>query len=257
MDVHRAAPVQTAFQQPLRCGLPGTEAALPFGLPTFLVRDPPVHQGKLPRGLVFDDATGETQHVETRQGTVFVHTFDSSEESGKREERDAPVLTGPRTLGSVPRPPKKPRRLVADGRAYLWTLRHSHSHSHSAAGSGRTCCQTLTLYPQPTGSGGPLRIVFTEGPGRYVPGGPPLGSGDVGFVRGATLNLHEPGAVRALLDAASRRGWQPGTRAAVEIDGWSLLEPAAAARAGATGRADAITQQPATHHEAGMAARFH
>jgi hypothetical protein len=135
----------------------------------------------------------------------------------------------------VPRHPKKSRRLIADGRAYLWTLRHSHSHS--GAGSGRSCCETLTLYPQPAGTGGPLRIVFTEGPGRYVPGGAPLGSGDVGYIRGASLNLHEPGAVRALLDAASARGWQPEGRRAVEIDGWSLLEAAAAARAGASGPA--------------------
>ncbi|MEV6056386.1 hypothetical protein [Streptomyces sp. NPDC052107] len=109
---------------------------------------------------------------------------------------------------------------------YLWTLRHSHS----VADGSRSCCETLTLYPQP--AGGPLRIVFTEGPGRYVPGGAPLGSGGVGYVRGASLNLHEPGAVRALLDAASARGWQPEVRRVVEIDGWSLLEAAAAARGG-------------------------
>lgn len=51
------------------------------------------------------------------------------------------------------------------------------------------------------------------------------------------MNLHEPGSVRALLDAASTRGWQPEGRRVVEIDGWSLLEAAAAARAGATGPA--------------------
>ncbi|MEU5896543.1 hypothetical protein [Streptomyces venezuelae] len=133
----------------------------------------------------------------------------------------------------MPRHPRKPRRLIADGRAYLGTLRHSHS----GAGSGRTCRETLTLYPQPAGSGGPLRIVFTEGPDRYVPGGAPLGSGDVGYIRGASLNLHEPGAVRALLDAASACGWQPEGRRAVEVDGWSLLETAAAARAEANGPA--------------------
>ncbi|WP_225859271.1 hypothetical protein [Streptomyces albicerus] len=92
-----------------------------------------------------------------------------------------------------------------------------------------------TLYPQPAGTGGPLRIVFAEGPGRYVPGGFPLGSGDVGYVRGGSLNLHEPGAVRALLDAAAARGWQPGERGAVEVDGRPLLEAATAAR---TGEAD-------------------
>jgi hypothetical protein len=141
----------------------------------------------------------------------------------------------PRTLGSVPRHPKKPRRLVADGCVYLWTLRHSHC----VLGSGRSahCRETLTLYPQPAGAGGPLRIVFAEGRGRYVPGGFPLGSGDVGYVRGGSLNLHEPGAVRALLDAASACGWQQGERRSVEVDGWPLLEAATAARAGDAGPA--------------------
>lgn len=122
---------------------------------------------------------------------------------------------------------------MTDGRAYLWTLRHRHG----VAAGGGSCRQILTLYPQPAGTGGPLRIVFAEGPGRYVPGGAPLGSGDVGYVRGASLNLHEPGAVRALLDAASARGWRPEGRQVVEIDGWCLLEAAAAAQAGATGSA--------------------
>ncbi|MGV9268569.1 hypothetical protein ACWDRR_28325 [Kitasatospora sp. NPDC003701] len=136
----------------------------------------------------------------------------------------------------MPRHPKKPRLLVADGRAYLWTLRHRHRVRDD--GRSPECRETLTLYPQPAGTGGPLRIVFTEGPDRYVPGGFPLGSGDVGYVRGGSLNLHEPGAVRALLDAASAHGWQPGEPRAVEIDGWSLLEEAAAARPGDAGPAD-------------------
>ncbi|MFJ3955843.1 hypothetical protein ACIPXV_38410 [Streptomyces libani] len=128
----------------------------------------------------------------------------------------------------MPRHPKTPRRLVADGRPYLWTLRHSHR----VLDSGRVadCRETLTLYPQPAGTRGPLRIVFVEAPGRYVPEGFPMGSGDVGYVRGASLNLHEPGAVRALLDAAAARGWQPGERRATEVDGWPLLEAAAATR---------------------------
>ncbi|MFF9111996.1 hypothetical protein [Streptomyces sp. NPDC014805] len=130
----------------------------------------------------------------------------------------------------MPRHPNRPRRLIADGRTYLWTLRHSHS----VTDNGRSCRETLTLHAQPAGTGGTLRIVFTDGPGRYVPGGAPLGSGDVGHVRGASLNLHEPGAVRALLDAALASGWQPEGRRVVEIDGWSLLGEAAAARAAAT-----------------------
>jgi hypothetical protein len=54
----------------------------------------------------------------------------------------------------------------------------------------------------------------------------------VGFTRGASLNLHEPGAVRALLDEALARGWQPDTPGEVLLDGWSLLEGAATRRAG-------------------------
>lgn len=34
---------------------------------------------------------------------------------------------------------------------------------------------------------------------------------------GADLNLHEPGAVRTLLDVALPRGWQSGQRQAVEV----------------------------------------
>ncbi|MCY0942989.1 hypothetical protein [Streptomyces antarcticus] len=57
----------------------------------------------------------------------------------------------------------------------------------------------------------------------------------MGFTRGSDLNPHEPGAVRALLDVALARGWQPGERRVVEVDGWSLLETAATARAGDAG----------------------
>lgn len=55
-----------------------------------------------------------------------------------------------------------------------------------------------------------------------------MGSRDVGYVQGCSLNLHEPGVARALLDAGLARGWQPGERRAVEVDGWPLLEAATA-----------------------------
>ncbi|THA46944.1 hypothetical protein E6R62_32590 [Streptomyces sp. A1136] len=113
---------------------------------------------------------------------------------------------------------------------YLWRTRHSHR----APGGGRSagCRQTLTLTPHPVGTGAALRIVFASGPDRFVPGGAYVGSGDVGYVRGASLNLHEPGAVRALLDVATAGGRLPGDRRPVELDGWTLLEAAVAARAG-------------------------
>ncbi|MEU3854899.1 hypothetical protein [Streptomyces sp. NPDC029554] len=133
----------------------------------------------------------------------------------------------------MPRRSGQPRRLVADGRVYMWTMRHSHRGGED--GRPVECRQILTLSPQPAGTSGPLRIDFAEGPGRYVPGGAPLGSGNVGFTRGADLNLHEPGAVRALLDVALARGWQPGEQRAVDVDGWSLLAAAAVARAEGSG----------------------
>lgn len=141
---------------------------------------------------------------------------------------------GTGTLGPVPRKANKPRRLVVDGRLYMWTTRHSHRVDDGADGGGSSgrsvdCRQTLLLSPQPPGTGGPLRIVFAQGPGRFVPGGAHVGSGDVGFIRGESLNLHEPGAVRALLDVVLSRGWQPAERKPVEIDGWTLLAEAAGA----------------------------
>ncbi|MFJ8010117.1 hypothetical protein [Streptomyces fagopyri] len=132
----------------------------------------------------------------------------------------------------MPRSSKKPRRLVADGRVYMWKMRHSHRRDDG--GRSVDCRQILTMSPQPAGTGGPLRIIFADGPGRYIQGGAPFGSGDVGFSRGAGLNLHEPGAVRALLDVALAGGWRPEERGATEVDGWSLLE-AAAVRAGDAG----------------------
>ncbi|MEU8696512.1 hypothetical protein AB0C61_02315 [Streptomyces sp. NPDC048680] len=129
----------------------------------------------------------------------------------------------------MPRHPKKPRRLVTAGRVYLWSMRHVHRRDDD--GRAVDCRQVLTLFPQPVGTGGPLRINFANGPDRYVPGGAYTGSGDVGFTRGADLNLHEPGAVRALLDVALARGWQPGGRRMTELDGWTLLEAAAEVRA--------------------------
>ncbi|WP_405435140.1 hypothetical protein OG373_40565 [Streptomyces avidinii] len=124
----------------------------------------------------------------------------------------------------MPRSSKKARRLVADGRTYLWTVRHGH---HVLDDNG--CRKTLTLHSQPPGTGGLLRFVFDEGPGRYVSGFT-TGSGEVGEIGTGALNLHEPGTVRVLLDAALARGWQPGERRDTKVDGWTFLGAAAAVR---------------------------
>ncbi|MEU7023486.1 hypothetical protein ABZ990_22890 [Streptomyces sp. NPDC046203] len=140
----------------------------------------------------------------------------------------------------MPRSGKKPRRLVADGHVYLWRLAHSHDVPDGSSGRPENCRETLTLRPEEkSGAGSPtaLRIVFAAEPGRYVPGGGYLGSGDVGFVHGdIDLNLHEPGAVRALLDEALARGWRPAHGRVAEIDGWTLLEAAVERRAAGAAR---------------------
>lgn len=129
----------------------------------------------------------------------------------------------------MPRKANASRRLVADGREYRWA--HSHSHRRPNGGPPVDCRQTLTLtYRSGERAVSRFRIVFDQAPGRYVPGGGFTGSGDVGFVRGAGLNLHEPGAVRALLQVALRRGWQPDVPGTTTADGWTLLEEAAALR---------------------------
>ncbi|MFF1555945.1 hypothetical protein [Streptomyces sp. NPDC058279] len=124
----------------------------------------------------------------------------------------------------MPRSSKKSRRLVADGRTYLWTVRHGHCVLEDGG-----CRKTLTLVSRPSGSGGLLRFVFDEGPGRYVSGFT-TGSGEVGAVGVGALNLHEPGTVRFLLDTALARGWEPGERQEAKVDGWTFLEAAVAAR---------------------------
>ncbi|MGW7329348.1 hypothetical protein ACWGIU_12325 [Streptomyces sp. NPDC054840] len=124
----------------------------------------------------------------------------------------------------MPRSEKKPRRLVADGRTYLWTVRHAHRVLEDGG-----CRKTLTLHSQPSGTGGLLRLVFDEGPGRYVAGFT-TGSGEVGETGVGALNLHEPGTVRVLLDAALARGWQPEEKRETKADGWTFLEAAVAAR---------------------------
>ncbi|MCF3106531.1 hypothetical protein IPZ58_33935 [Streptomyces roseoverticillatus] len=126
---------------------------------------------------------------------------------------------------------KTARRLVAGGETFLWSL----GHTHRALGDGRYegCCETLVIRLFKTR--GRLQVSFAEGPGRLVPDGFLRPSGVVGITGGGTLNLHEPGTVRAVLDEALGRGWSPDGPPAVEMDGWDLFETVAARRARGAG----------------------
>jgi hypothetical protein len=123
---------------------------------------------------------------------------------------------------------KRARRLIVDGKTFLWSL----GHTHRALGDGHyeDCCETLVIRLFKVR--GRLHIVFREGPDRLVPDGYLMPSGAVGTA-GGRLNLHEPGTTRALLDAALAQGWQPNDPLAKTIDGWTLFE-AATRRHGAT-----------------------
>jgi hypothetical protein len=104
------------------------------------------------------------------------------------------------------------------------------SHSHRALGNGQyeDCCENLVI--RRSKAAGSLRIAFRAGADHLVPDGYLVPSGAVGTEFGRTLNLHEPGTVRAMLDVALRRGWQPGDPAAEEVDGWSIFDEVAQRR---------------------------
>ncbi|MFH9732487.1 hypothetical protein [Streptomyces sp. NPDC017260] len=111
---------------------------------------------------------------------------------------------------------RRPRRLVVDETAtYVWSVRHRHSVTGS-------CAEVLTLARDGTRT----RLLFRSGEGRFVPDGF-LHSGCVA-VRDASLNLHEPGVVRAFVDEGARRGLLDRS---ADLDGWELFQAVAAARA--------------------------
>ncbi|MFE6906418.1 hypothetical protein [Streptomyces erythrochromogenes] len=130
----------------------------------------------------------------------------------------------------MPRNPHKARRFVVDGNTYTRSVRHSHSRP---GGPDRDCRESLTIHL--TGARGALRIVFREGPGRLVPGGWAMVSGEVSLATTESLYLHEPGAVRALMEEALARGWRPDGPSGTEIDGWTLFEDALRRRQASAG----------------------
>ncbi|MGW0737033.1 hypothetical protein [Streptomyces sp. NPDC002851] len=115
---------------------------------------------------------------------------------------------------------KRARRLVVEGETFLWSL----SHTHRALGNGQyeDCCETLVI--RRFNARGRVRIAFRAGANRLVPDGYLMPSGAIGTALGRTLNLHEPGTVRALLDAALSQGWRADDPVIEEIDGWSIFD---------------------------------
>jgi hypothetical protein len=119
------------------------------------------------------------------------------------------------------------RMVVGDDR-YEWTLAHQHEEGTSEPGAPRyRDCREVVLIAPAERLAPTLRIVFREGSGRVVSDGIYMHSGGVMQSReegGGSLNLNEPGVVRALLDEALARGWDPGEREPLEIDGWAMFD---------------------------------
>ncbi|GAA1694164.1 hypothetical protein GCM10009765_49270 [Fodinicola feengrottensis] len=120
---------------------------------------------------------------------------------------------------------RKIRRLVVDGKDFLWSLRHAN---RSDGNNFLDCGEILTIYRgEPSER---LLIVFQQRPDRLVADGHGP-SATVYAQGGVVVNLHKPGTVRALIDEAMQDGW-PTTR---QIDGWPLVDAIAARVAGEGG----------------------
>jgi hypothetical protein len=116
---------------------------------------------------------------------------------------------------------RTPRQLAIGGETFLWSVRHEH---HGEPGRYEDCREVLTL--RRPGALGRLRVVFAQRPGRLVPDGR-TPAGTVGVPGGPRLDLHEPGTVRALLDAVRSRGGRVGGDWTDEVDGWTLFHAVA------------------------------
>ncbi|MDI1463230.1 hypothetical protein QEZ54_19805 [Catellatospora sp. KI3] len=116
---------------------------------------------------------------------------------------------------------KGARVLLVGQTTYRWAGSHSHRADHADDGTPRyrDCTEHVTI--RRDGAPGRLDVVFAGGPGRLVSDGM-LHAGAV--VRGDDyVNLNRPGVVRALLDEALSRGWQPDAPGRAEFDGWLLI----------------------------------
>ncbi|MGW6565256.1 hypothetical protein [Streptomyces sp. NPDC054975] len=116
-----------------------------------------------------------------------------------------------------------PRRLVVDGTVWLWSVGHQHTPGRTPLGPDYPDCRELLTLRRADDRHAQLRLVFPTGQGRLASNGTGA-AGTVGTPSGPDLNLHEPGAVRRLLDEAAARGLLPVPHGITEVDGWPLFD---------------------------------
>ena len=117
------------------------------------------------------------------------------------------------------------RVLVTDGRRYLWRVRHRHAEG---------CDEILAIRRVASPSGRALH--FRPKPGFVIPEGGTWPAGVVADDAGRTLNLNEPGVVRAFVGALTAAEWDAAEWDAAEwdaadrsyrhLDGWLWFEAA-------------------------------
>lgn len=104
---------------------------------------------------------------------------------------------------------RKQRVLVAGEGSYLWSVGHRHT---------KTCEEVLSI--RRVGSPSRRTLRFENRPGFAIPLGGPSAAGVITDDADRTLNLNEPGTVRAFVDVLTASQWPETDRRAWEIDGW-------------------------------------
>lgn len=107
---------------------------------------------------------------------------------------------------------------------YRRSRRHVHEEIESTPGQFANCRDILGFRRE--GSHGGVFITFRSGDGFLVAGGYPMHAGEIRHADDRGLNLNMPGVIRAFLDAAIARGWQPEAKGRTDFDGWSLFDAA-------------------------------
>ncbi|GIE04232.1 hypothetical protein Adu01nite_55820 [Paractinoplanes durhamensis] len=103
---------------------------------------------------------------------------------------------------------------------FAWSVGHAHG-----AGDGKRwvdCREIVRVRRE--GAKGQLLLIFRSRDGHLAADGFLMHGGLVMHADGRTLNLNEPGVVRALLDAAIAGGWQADAPGQSEVDGWPLFD---------------------------------
>jgi hypothetical protein len=121
---------------------------------------------------------------------------------------------------------------VVESDRFAWSVGHAHEIGDGERTERWVGCREV-VWLRRDGAPGQLLVIFRSGDGHLAADGFLMHSGLVKHADGRSLNLNEPGVVRALLDEAVAGGWQADAPVRTEIDGWVLFDAVAARGASA------------------------